>query len=174
MVPGESTLGLGLPAGWEASGPYMEARGAAGQRGAGLNAPCRPTAHAHKCKPARAATIDESPCPSRPPACRGTVCDDGFNDAAAAVACRQLGLYGGRAVPRAKLGAGTGSIWVDEIACSGTEARLQDCQRAAWGENDCSHDEDVGVMCLGEAGMDGGDTGFRSAAVSGLLRCTVR
>ena len=33
------------------------------------------------------------------------------------------------------------------LQCSGDEYRLVDCIHAAWGQNDCSHPEDVAVIC---------------------------
>ncbi|XP_066843391.1 CD5 antigen-like [Anser cygnoides] len=80
----------------------------------------------------------------------GTVCDDGWGAANAAVVCRELGcgevpadLHGDR--PR--FGPGTGRIWLDDVRCRGREGTLQDCAHRAWGYHDCTHDEDVGVVC---------------------------
>ena len=43
--------------------------------------------------------------------------------------------------------AGSGQIWLDEMFCSGTEATLPECPRNSWGSNDCSHGEDVAIIC---------------------------
>lgn len=75
----------------------------------------------------------------------GTICDDSFGDVDATVACQQLGYMRGTATPM--LGGGTGEIWMDEVMCSGPEARLVDCAFGGWGIHDCSHGEDVGVSC---------------------------
>ena len=48
---------------------------------------------------------------------------------------------------RAGFGQGTGSIWLDQVACVGTEARLADCPANPIGTHDCSHFEDAGVRC---------------------------
>ncbi|XP_019621121.1 PREDICTED: uncharacterized protein LOC109467541 [Branchiostoma belcheri] len=78
----------------------------------------------------------------------GTVCDDAWDINDATVVCRQLGFSGAaEARSFAAFGQGTGQIWVDEANCSGTEARLADCPRNAWGQHDCSHYEDAGVVC---------------------------
>ena len=45
-------------------------------------------------------------------------------------------------------GAGSGSIWVDDINCLGNETNLGACSRKPWGVNDCDHTEDASVMCL--------------------------
>ena len=31
--------------------------------------------------------------------------------------------------------------------CNGTEARLSDCRNSGFGQHDCSHEEDVGIIC---------------------------
>lgn len=49
---------------------------------------------------------------------------------------------------RAYFSKGTGQIWLDELACNGTEARLVDCGRNPFGEHDCNHGEDAGVLCI--------------------------
>ena len=48
---------------------------------------------------------------------------------------------------RAGFGQGTGSIWLDQVACVGTEGRLADCPANPIGTHDCSHFEDAGVRC---------------------------
>ncbi|XP_063985117.1 uncharacterized protein LOC135166617 isoform X2 [Diachasmimorpha longicaudata] len=78
----------------------------------------------------------------------GTVCDDDFTHAAARVICRALG-YGGSAVAKKNgyFGAGDGPIWLDEVICQGNETQLYRCEHDHWGESNCNHDEDVGVIC---------------------------
>ena len=56
-------------------------------------------------------------------------------------------FLGAVAVVRAGFGQGTGSIWLDQVACVGTEARLADCPANPIGTHDCSHFEDAGVRC---------------------------
>ncbi|XP_064158629.1 HHIP-like protein 1 [Anguilla rostrata] len=79
----------------------------------------------------------------------GTVCDDMFNSKAATVVCRQLGFPAAlRVAKRAELGPGEGlSILLDDVECEGTEKTLLDCKRAKIGKHNCSHQEDVGVVC---------------------------
>ena len=77
----------------------------------------------------------------------GTVCDDSFNATSAAVVCRQLGLAGGAAFSGAYFGAGVAlGIAMDEVTCTGAERSLGDCPYDP-DASDCSHSEDVAVIC---------------------------
>ena len=79
----------------------------------------------------------------------GTVCDDLWDLNDANVVCRQLGYAGAEAAPCcAPTGQGAGTIWMDNVACSGNEARLADCGRNGWGWHNCGHWEDAGVVCI--------------------------
>ncbi|XP_009472625.1 PREDICTED: soluble scavenger receptor cysteine-rich domain-containing protein SSC5D [Nipponia nippon] len=82
----------------------------------------------------------------------GTVCDDGWSGTNAAVVCQELGCGAAEAVGdlpqgRPHFGPGTGRIWLDDVRCRGQEGTLQDCAHRAWGRHDCTHQEDVGVVC---------------------------
>lgn len=43
--------------------------------------------------------------------------------------------------------SGKGTIWMDDLSCTGVEASLLHCTFHGWGVNNCGHSEDVGVRC---------------------------
>ncbi len=45
----------------------------------------------------------------------------------------------------------TGTIWLDDVRCTGEETTLADCPRGGWGSHNCLHSEDVSVRCYNEA-----------------------
>ncbi|XP_037544313.1 galectin-3-binding protein A [Nematolebias whitei] len=78
----------------------------------------------------------------------GTVCDDNWGMTEAQVVCRQLKFPGAKSVVVGKdYGQATGPIWLDEIKCKGTEKELLTCSFGGLGVTDCTHKEDVGVIC---------------------------
>ncbi|KAM6033108.1 scavenger receptor cysteine-rich type 1 protein M130-like [Theristicus caerulescens] len=78
----------------------------------------------------------------------GTVCDDGWDLSDAAVVCHQLGCGGAvEVVGSTRFGEGSGQIWLDSVNCSGAEAALWECPAGSWGQHDCGHKEDAGVVC---------------------------
>ena len=97
----------------------------------------------------------------------GTVCDQMWDVADAAVVCRQLGLnYTGKsyilhvdllefsttlvleAQTQASFDEGTGRIWLDNVQCTGSERTLMNCTASFNETNTCTHAQDAGVSCL--------------------------
>ncbi|XP_054848819.1 deleted in malignant brain tumors 1 protein-like [Eublepharis macularius] len=78
----------------------------------------------------------------------GTVCDDDWNINSAQVVCRELGCGKAISAPHgAHFGEGKDPIWLDNVKCDGTEAALKDCRKKPWGDHNCKHQEDAGVVC---------------------------
>ena len=80
----------------------------------------------------------------------GTVCDDGFDSAAALAACHSLGYLNiSFGMPIPFFGGGAGTIYLDRVTCNATtRGYLQNCSYVYSTPNDtrtaCSHSEDVG------------------------------
>ena len=78
----------------------------------------------------------------------GTVCDDLWTTDDATVACKQLGFGAAISAPTvATFGQGSGTIWLDNLGCTGTETDLFSCPHNGPGSHDCGHSEDAGVVC---------------------------
>ena len=66
-------------------------------------------------------------------------------DCSNSVVCRMLGYAYGEVMATST--AGTGTIWLDNVHCTGSETTLTACPHNGWGGHDCRHDEDVSVKC---------------------------
>lgn len=44
-------------------------------------------------------------------------------------------------------GAGTGTIWLDDVNCIGTETGIDQCVHNPWGVHNCGHEQDVSISC---------------------------
>ncbi|KAF5895098.1 scavenger receptor cysteine-rich type 1 protein M130-like, partial [Clarias magur] len=79
----------------------------------------------------------------------GTVCDDDWDMSDAQVVCRQLGCGKAVSIPQsASFDQGSGPIWMANVRCSGNETDITQCTHNGFGNHNCNHSEDAGVICL--------------------------
>nr|XP_055046925.1 deleted in malignant brain tumors 1 protein-like [Misgurnus anguillicaudatus] len=78
----------------------------------------------------------------------GTVCIDSWDSTDAAVVCKEAGCpTGAEAKIYSYFGPGVGTIWMNDVQCTGTELSLKECTFLGWGSNNCDHSRDAGVIC---------------------------
>ncbi|XP_078390386.1 scavenger receptor cysteine-rich domain-containing protein DMBT1-like [Cetorhinus maximus] len=79
------------------------------------------------------------------------VCDDDWDIRDASVACRQIGCGPAKSAPgSARFGPASGSFWLDDVQCTGTEPSLFQCQAKSLGDHNCSPGEAASVICSDE------------------------
>ena len=60
-----------------------------------------------------------------------------------------IAITDGKYYASAYFGAGSGTIWFDNVACTSSNTKLVQCSSNPIGKEDCSHSEDAGVGCEG-------------------------
>jgi len=58
-----------------------------------------------------------------------------------------MSTAGSTAYSKASFGEGSGTIYLDNVICTGSESRLIDCSYDS-DTSDCGHHEDAGVRCV--------------------------
>ncbi|XP_059497149.1 deleted in malignant brain tumors 1 protein-like [Stegostoma tigrinum] len=80
-----------------------------------------------------------------------TVCDLHWDLDIANVVCAQLNCGVALSVPRGiRFGSGTGLIRRNRLECKGSETSLLDCALSPVTQHECSHSDDVSVICSSE------------------------
>jgi hypothetical protein len=74
------------------------------------------------------------------------VCADSFGANEGMVACRQLGMS--YSSYTAYVTGPSPDFWLDDLGCTGSEARLADCSHAGWGVHNCSSTSYVTLTCF--------------------------
>lgn len=81
----------------------------------------------------------------------GTICHHNWNNVAANVVCKQLGCGTALHFPGLPhFESGSGTIWLDDVSCSGNESFLWDCRHSGRVHYNCIHQKDVAVICSGK------------------------
>ncbi|XP_071494038.1 scavenger receptor cysteine-rich domain-containing protein DMBT1-like [Diadema antillarum] len=93
----------------------------------------------------------------------GTVCDDVWDEQDATVACRELGFQHVE-VHKADYPPGSGPIWLDNLECQGEETSIKYCDHNGWGQHNCDHSEDVGLICADDA-----EQSLSRGAIAGIM-----
>ncbi|XP_049320450.1 scavenger receptor cysteine-rich type 1 protein M130 isoform X3 [Astyanax mexicanus] len=77
-----------------------------------------------------------------------TVCDADFNQQDAEVVCRELGCGSPvEVLGAAAFGRVEGQVWSEELQCRGSESQIHFCPKSSSLKHNCSHDDDVGLVC---------------------------
>ncbi|XP_049320333.1 scavenger receptor cysteine-rich type 1 protein M130 isoform X10 [Astyanax mexicanus] len=87
-----------------------------------------------------------------------TVCDADFDQQGAEVVCRELGCGSPvKVLGAAAFGRGEGPVWSEELQCRGNESQIHFCPKSSSLKHNCSHDNDVGLVCADSVRLaDGG------------------
>ncbi|XP_049319797.1 scavenger receptor cysteine-rich type 1 protein M130 isoform X33 [Astyanax mexicanus] len=79
-----------------------------------------------------------------------TVCDADFNQQGAEVVCRELGCGSPvKLLGAAAFGRGEGQVWSEVLQCRGNKSQTHFCPKSSSLKHNCSHDNDVGLVCAG-------------------------
>lgn len=79
----------------------------------------------------------------------GTVCDDMWDIYDTDVVCRQSDCGKAIRTDFSVFGMGSGPIWLDDVQCTGGESDITQCKHRGFQNEDCNHNEDIGVTCSG-------------------------
>ena len=75
----------------------------------------------------------------------GSICDDGWNEAASKVACRQMRFRGYISYSTSR--TITNTFWLDDVRCNGGESSITSCYAPTWGRHNCGSSEGIFLRC---------------------------
>lgn len=73
------------------------------------------------------------------------ICDDSFDTVDGTVACTQFGKS--HSLTSTSRSGPSSSFWLDDVACTGAEVRLDACSHTAWGTHNCGSTEWISLSC---------------------------
>ena len=84
----------------------------------------------------------------------GSVCDQLWDKKDADVVCRMMG-YIGSTDPKsgADYGKGNGTIWLNNVQCTGSESSLFSCVHDGLRNHTCTNGNEANVSCFGPDGI---------------------
>ncbi|XP_049320383.1 scavenger receptor cysteine-rich type 1 protein M130-like, partial [Astyanax mexicanus] len=103
-----------------------------------------------------------------------TVCDADFDQQGAEVVCRELGCGSPvKVLGAAAFGRGEGQVWSEVLQCRGNKSQTHFCPKSSSLEHNCSHDNDVGLVCAGVLLVNGSRCSGRVEVLHGESWFTV-
>ena len=78
----------------------------------------------------------------------GTVCNDNWTNTNGRVICEQLFGFASSPLINSNISAGAGPILMDNVNCSNIDNNLLACSHRGFGNHNCGHSEDIGIICF--------------------------
>ena len=66
---------------------------------------------------------------------------------AAVIVCQQFGLQFLAYLSNTPPGPAGGRVWLENVQCNGNEQSIFNCAHNGWGNTNCQHEEDIGIIC---------------------------
>ncbi|XP_074918266.1 scavenger receptor cysteine-rich type 1 protein M130-like, partial [Chelonoidis abingdonii] len=102
----------------------------------------------------------------------GSVCSNQMSGVTPAIVCKQLNCGDGGQIERDfEYGAGSGSTWLDHVACSEQHGSLWKCPSDPWDPKSCDNQaEETHISCAGKKSKTNSDPIYRVSKLSKLHR----
>ncbi|KAL6460167.1 hypothetical protein MHYP_G00319260 [Metynnis hypsauchen] len=103
-----------------------------------------------------------------------TVCDAEFDQQDAEVVCRELGCgLPVEVLGAAAFGRGKGQVWPEQLQCRGNESQIHFCPTSSSLKHNCSHENDVSLVCADVRLINGSRCSGRVEVLNGGTWSTV-